>query len=63
MGMLPKQLLYCYGFTDKMINQAPVLLCHHYESILMNWLSNKSVREVTGYFFGKKFYFFIDLTQ
>lgn len=60
-GMLDSSILSANGFSPEMINKCPTLFCKNGLQKMQNYLSNKGVLRIYGYFIDRKNYFWFNL--
>jgi len=61
MGRLPNGILWSCGYTNEMIKKIPTLFTQKGFDKIKNYLYLRGVKEIEGYFFGLKNYFYFKL--
>ena len=56
MGRMPDIILAANGYTEPMIKKAPILLSSNGLEKFLNFLYIKGIRNVSGFFFDRKYY-------
>ncbi len=61
MGQMPYLILESLGYTRKMIKKCPTLFSKNGLGKLEKYLYFRGVKQITGYFFNRKYYFYFKL--